>query len=43
MTKVYDKDGKEYEVVHDIDVAEWIAAGYTLEKGKKSTAKTTEE
>jgi len=35
MTIVYDKDGKEYKVPHKIDVAEWLAAGYTLEAPEK--------
>jgi len=33
--KLYDKDGKEYNVPHAIDVAEWKRAGYT-EKNPKS-------
>jgi len=40
MTIVYDKEGKEFKVAHEIDVAEWLVAGYTLEapeivEGKK--------
>jgi len=40
MTIVYDKDGKEYKVPHQIDVQGWLDAGYTLEateivEGKK--------
>ena len=33
-TTVYDKKGKAYKVLHSIDVKEWLAAGYTLEKPK---------
>jgi hypothetical protein len=45
MTKVYDKDGKEYEVVHGIDVPEWLKDGYTLEnpKDKKPRASKGDE
>lgn len=39
--KVFDKEGKEFEVTHPIDVKEWIEAGYFKEnpKDKKATAK----
>lgn len=45
MAKVYDKDGKEYEVLHQIDVAEWLVAGFTVEnpkEAKKPKAKEAE-
>lgn len=33
MAKLYDKDGKEYEVPYQIDVDEWLKSGdYSLEK-----------
>ena len=42
MTLVYDKDGNEFKVPHQIDVADWLEAGYTLEVPKKRTPKTTD-
>ena len=43
MTIVYDKDGKEFKVAHEIDVAEWIVAGYTLENPKEKKPKKEAE
>lgn len=39
MAIVYDKDGNEFKVNHQIDVAEWLKSGYYLEnpKPKKET------
>jgi len=34
MATVYDKNGGEHNVVHAIDVKEWIAAGYFRENPK---------
>jgi len=46
-TIVYDKKGKEYKVPHKIDVKDWLAAGYTLEKpltaAEKKALKAKEE
>lgn len=39
MTSVYDKDGKEYKIPYAIDVAGWLAAGYTLENPKEKVTK----
>lgn len=36
MTILYDKKGNEYKVPHQIDVKEWLASGYTLEKPKQT-------
>jgi hypothetical protein len=37
--KVYDKDGKEYEVRHAIDAKEWVASGNYFFENPKETKK----
>ena len=39
MTKVYDKQGKEFNVVHKVDVNGWLKAGFTLDNPKESKKK----
>lgn len=34
MTIVYDKDGNEFKVKHQIDVKEWLDNGYFLDNPK---------
>ena len=41
MTIVYDKEGKEFEVPHPIDVNGWVLAGYS--KDKPDTKKLLEK
>lgn len=46
MAKLYDKNGKEYNVPHQIDVEEWLKTGeYSLEKPeeKKTRVKKSED
>ena len=43
MAKLYDKNGKSFNVPHTVDVKDWIATGdYTLDKptGAKSNKPT---
>ncbi len=40
--KLYDKNGKGYNVPHAIDVKEWIATGKYSEKNPKAEAKKQE-
>lgn len=35
MTIVYDAKGNEYKVNYEIDVKEWLVAGYTLDNPKQ--------
>jgi hypothetical protein len=37
-TKVYDKDGKVFIVVHKIDVKGWLDTGYSLDDPKAKKA-----
>ena len=45
MATLYDKDGKEYNVPHTVDIKEWLKEGYSLEnpKGKVDEPMTQEE
>jgi hypothetical protein len=43
MTILYDKNGNEYKVPHQIDVIEWLRDGYTLEKPQIKSKKTKED
>lgn len=40
MAKLYDKNGKEYNVPHAVDVKDWLNTGdYSLEKPKGAAKK----
>jgi hypothetical protein len=43
MTKVYDKNGKEFTVDHKIDVKGWLDAGYTIENPKEDSGELDRE
>ena len=39
MAKVYDKNGKAYNVTYAVDVKEWLDSGYTLDEPKGAKGK----
>ena len=44
MAKLYDKNGKEFNVPHAVDVKDWLATGdYSEEKPKGGVKKTPEK
>jgi len=45
VAKLYDKNGKEYEIPHAVDVRDWLEDGYSLEDPKDNIKEpmTTEE